>query len=130
MFIVPYIHKIRSHANVIYHTVKILCDAGGEALWEESDEADIVADILEPNGLIPCEGRGGITMVGDDGIAYIPIDDGRTDIAGMYSYEEIPVGESDILCWRTFIHITDAAGAALLSPPATFNTVLTHICSK
>lgn len=126
MFIVPYIHKTRSHVNVIYHTVKILCDAGGEALWQESDEADIVGDILEPNGLVPC----GDSFTRVDGIVYVPIDDELTNITGMYSYEEIPVGESDILCWRTFIHITDGAGTALLSAPATFNTVLTHICSK
>ena len=128
MIIVPYIHKVRTTKQMTYHTVQILCDSGGEALWTETaatSVADISADILEPNDLVACAD---ISIVGDK--AYIPIDPVATNITAMYAYEEIIPGETDILCWRTFIHVVDMAGKPLLAAPDTFAGVLTHICGN
>ena len=131
MIIVPYIHGKRPTKvlgqDAFLHVIRILCDKGGEALWEESDEGLTVdtvgAVVLEPNELVAA----GAATAPNSKAILIPIDPVATAMSSMYSYEEITPGSTDMLCWRTFYHVTDTTGTALLKPPVIFAAVIDSI---
>lgn len=132
MIIVPYIHSKRPTKvlgqDAALHVIRILCDKGGEALWEESDEGlsvdTVGAVVLEPNELVAAAKP---IPTADRNTLLVPIDPIATPMSSMYSYEEITPGTTDMLCWRTFYHVTDTAGTALLKPPVTFAAVIDSI---
>lgn len=142
----PYIHSKRPTKvlgqNAFLHVIRILCDKGGEALWEEADEGltvDTVGDIvLEPNELVAFAAKlpqqvattGNGNGVANSKAILIPIDPVATTMSSMYSYEEITPGSTDMLCWRTFYHVTDTAGTALLKPPVIFAAVIDSIVAR
>ena len=141
MIIVPYIHSKRPTKvlgqDAFIHVIRILCDRGGEALWEEADEGlsvdTVGAVVLEPNELVVTGAPLVVTGVADSSgssaakALLIPIDPVATDMSSMYSYEEITPGSTDMLCWRTFYHVTDTAGTALLRAPVVFAAVIDSI---
>ena len=126
----PYIHGKRPTKvlgqDAVLHVIRILCDKGGEVLWEETDEGLTVdtvgAVVLEPNELVAAA-----RPIPTAKALLIPIDPVATPMSSMYSYEEITPGTTDMLCWRTFYHVTDTAGTALLKPPVTFAAVIDSI---
>jgi hypothetical protein len=122
MYIIPYIHNsknIKSITNqeVTIHTIYILCDNGGEALWQEDSP---IEECLEPNDLFHKK------LNISKNYAYAEINQEKTNIKSMYSYEEIEP-ESDILCWRRFIYITEPTGTQLIKIPEPFDQVLKDI---
>ena len=133
----PYIHSSKPTMvlgqDAVIHVIKVLCDKGGSALWEEDgDGADPItvetlsAVILEPNELVAA----GAGMIGRDSASdsiFVEIDPVATAMSSMYSYEEIEPSTTDILCWRTFYHVTDVAGEPLLTPPVMFAGIIGEI---
>ena len=127
MIIVPYFHKSIQvkgslNADILVHSITILCDKGGQALWTENDETlDIEKDCLAANDIICLTKpyRVGATY-------YAEVDKSATDISSMYTYDEIESG-SDILCWRTFIYTTDMMKNPILTVPEQFQNALKDI---
>ena len=134
MIIVPYIHGKRPTKvlgqDAFLHVIRILCDKGGEALWEEADEGLTVdtvgAVVLEPNELVAAGAASGSSAANSKAIL-IPIDPVAPAMSSRYPYEEITPGSTDMLCWRTSYPVTDTAGTALLKPPVTFAAVIDSI---
>lgn len=130
MIIVPYFHKSIQvkgslNADILVHSIIILCDKGGQVLWTENDETlDIQKDCLEANEIYCLNKpyRIGTTY-------YAEVDRSTTDISSMYSYNEIESG-SDILCWRTFIYTTDLMKNSILSVPEQFRNILKDITTR
>lgn len=131
MIIVPYIHSSKPTKvlgqDAVLHVIKVLCDKGGAALWEEIGTEPITVEtlsavILEPNELVAATaGRATADSI------FVEIDPVATAMSSMYSYEEIEPGTTDILCWRTFYHVTGTAGEPLLTPPVMFAGIIGEI---
>ncbi len=125
----PYIHSSKPTKvlgqDAVLHVIKVLCDRGGSALWEEADATveTLSAVILEPNELVAA----GAGTVGTNDSIFVEIDPVATAMSSMYSYEEIEPGTTDILCWRTFYHVTSTAGEPLLTPLVMFAGIIGEI---
>lgn len=128
----PYIHSSKPTKvlgqDAVLHVIKVLCDRGGSALWEEIGADPITVEtlsavILEPNELVAA----GAGTVGANDSIFVQIDPVATAMSSMYSYEEIEPGTTDILCWRTFYHVTSTAGEPLLTPPVMFAGIIGEI---
>ena len=122
MFIIPYIYNFKniksvSNQDIIIHNIYILCDNGGESLWEEDSPID---ECLEPNELFHKK------LDISKNYVYAEINQEKTNIKSMYLYDEIEP-DSDILCWRRFIYITEPTGSQLMKIPDPFAQVLKDI---
>lgn len=122
MFIIPYIYNFKNiksitNQDITIHSIQVLCDQGGEALWNEDSPVD---ECLEPNDLFSKK-----TDISNN-YAYIEINQEKTNINSMYSYEEVEPN-SDILCWRRFLYITEPTGIHLMKVPEQFQNILKDI---
>jgi hypothetical protein len=103
--------------DITIHTIHILCDNGGESLWNEEGPID---ECLEPNDIFHKK------LDISKNYVYAEINEEKTNIKSMYSYEEIEPN-SDILCWRRFIYITEPTGNQLIRVPELFEQILKDI---
>jgi hypothetical protein len=110
MFIVPYIYKkVKLSDSLIIYNIEILCE-GGKTLWIEDDNTPLT-EILEPNGLYISSKKQ------IDKCILLKIDTGQTDMSSMYKYAEISIHDSDTLCWKTNIMISNINGTEWLPFP-------------
>lgn len=101
MIIIPYMYK-RSKTNKDIVHIKILLQ-DGTTVWNnevgESDDIKEIESILETDEIYYKR----IERNDNTGYYYVEVDDIRTDIAGMYNWNEVSKTGSGVLCWRDFI---------------------------
>jgi hypothetical protein len=132
MIIIPYIHTFKKvkgqgsqNQDILIHSITILCE-GGENFWNETDETlDIIKDCLEPNDIhiLPETALAAATTY------YAEVDTEKTDIGSMYMYEEVEP-DSDVLCWRQFIILTDSTGEPIMHIPDVFQAPIRTIIGR
>ncbi len=108
MLIIPYTHlKKTMEGGLTVHRIHILCQ-GGRTPWEE-DEQD-VQGVLETNGIY----MSGVSVDHATHTYYVEIDTARTDMASMYTWQELPYDDEQSLCWRTFTVVRTPNGSQWL----------------
>ena len=110
MYIVPYVHRVSTIGDKIVHTIRILLE--GDRLWSE----DAPEAALEENGFVSKITR--TKLVEGHQCFFADIDSNKTDLASMYSAEELDPADKDTHRWCQFHLITTASGAFWLPPPA------------
>jgi hypothetical protein len=100
MLIIPFVyyHIMLSHTHspMMVHRYKILT-MGGSHLWVENDDLDIVADVMEPNGIVL---KSPPRIIGGN-VALCEVDTEQTAMNDFYHWEEIGVSDKETFCWRT-----------------------------
>ena len=124
MYIVPYTYSWSKSpvGTRQYHTIDLLVQgACTTTLWNE-ENPDVEA-ILTSNDIYSTN------LFVSESVTYAKVDLQRTSMTSMYRWTELPVGDTDTLCWRRFNHITEG-GAAWLPVPAPFRALLDTIVER
>jgi hypothetical protein len=120
MYIIPFIYKKKDLPNNLeIHTICIISQ--GNQLWEEDDNTNIDADIINGNEFIllsPYK-RNGSTI-------FIPLDPEKTNIDDMYIWNET-VHDTELLCWKKFNVIYSNNKLWLPAPDKETNNILEFI---
>ena len=111
MLILPFIHNVINSNNIQVNIIKVLT-IGGNTLWEEDSSLHIDDDILHPNDIYRKEEP----IMYDNNLQMCEVDANKTNISGMYNWNECELNDSTIFCWRTFYYFTNNTACWLETP--------------
>jgi hypothetical protein len=123
MLILPFIHGVLKNTNknntsntsttnnFQVNIIKILT-IGGNTIWEEDNSLHIDNDILNPNDIY----RKKEPIKYDGNLHLCEVDTDKTNVSGMYNWNECDLNDSDTFCWRTFYYFTNNTSCWLESP--------------
>lgn len=114
MFIIPYIHTVTPHNNLLVNVIKILT-IGGKYLWEESNGLIIETDILESNGIHIL----GAPKLLRPNHYLCKVDIHKTALNEFYNWNEISLADEETFCWKSYTYLTDSDKNMWLSIPDT-----------
>jgi hypothetical protein len=114
MLILPFIHNVKSNANLNVHTIKFLTIAG-QSMWEEMDGLRINKDILNPNDIY----RKSKTIKFDNKLRVCEVNTDKTNISEFYKWEEITLNDNETFCWKTYYYFTGLDNVCWLNIPET-----------
>jgi len=112
MLILPFIHRVISTTNTLQVNIIKVLTIGGNAIWEEDSSLDIDNDILNPNDIY----RKQEPIKYDSNLQLCEVDTDKTNVSGMYNWNECDLNDSDTFCWRTFYYFTNNTSCWLDSP--------------
>ena len=115
MKLVPFFLRESFKHTFHIHILYVFLGYAGKSVWTTEESAllsteEIVNNYCEPNGIV---GKG-IRIEKD--IAYIEVDDKKTNIADFYTWEEALQKPAKPECWRRFYFFHDKEGGEWWSP--------------
>jgi hypothetical protein len=111
MKLLPFVLKQKQNSNGFTVTgLSLFLTHAGRGIWKTEESGPVSWDTIrddycEPNGLYV------LSVVMDSDIAYIHVDQDKTNFSDFYTWEEALVHPSKPECWRRFYWFQDKEGA-------------------